>query len=162
MLDFGAKWVPDIVENYEVWRLVVPIFLSAGWIHYAFSFGESFPLLYYPLEHISWHCNSICTCAQRNHLTRGYFVHCPAHHHSACHIVCIFVETRIGWWRMAILYLSSGVAGYILSSIFVPEILGVGPTGNHHHTNIYNNIPGFVCLLVHLKHQLDDCSLHDM
>jgi membrane associated rhomboid family serine protease len=39
LIALGAKDVPKIVEDYEVWRFFSPIFLHAGLIHLALNLG---------------------------------------------------------------------------------------------------------------------------
>ncbi|KAI1723974.1 rhomboid family domain-containing protein [Ditylenchus destructor] len=40
-------------------------------------------------------------------------------------------EIMIGWLRISIIYIGSGIGGYLASSIFVPYMPEVGPAGSH-------------------------------
>jgi len=42
------------------------------------------------------------------------------------HAQCFFFERRVKWWRVCIGYLLSGIAGYMLSCVFLPIRISVG------------------------------------
>ncbi|OAF69863.1 hypothetical protein A3Q56_02402 [Intoshia linei] len=41
------------------------------------------------------------------------------------------IEKMIGWWRTAIIYILSGLAGTLMSAIFLPHYVDAGPSGAH-------------------------------
>lgn len=43
--------------------------------------------------------------------------------------LCYKIERRIGWLRIFLVYILSGVGGYLTSSILDPDSVGVGPSG---------------------------------
>ena len=40
MLEFQAKYAPDVVDEYQFWRFIVPLILHAGLIHFVWNLGE--------------------------------------------------------------------------------------------------------------------------
>lgn len=39
MLEFQAKYAPDLVDEYQFWRFLVPLVLHAGILHFVWNLG---------------------------------------------------------------------------------------------------------------------------
>ena len=49
------------------------------------------------------------------------------------------MERAVGTWRIAVIYLSSGLFGVLMSCLFIPDVIGVGASGTSFVSVIFSS-----------------------